>query len=104
MSENKKNINGPYQLSDDELASVNGGGFRLSNDWDITMENDIQRDYAANGNGMSMDDYLRSRGVGDTQIACRNFWLKQGSPDFMWYSAMPDPLSSGGYQFRGFPF
>lgn len=95
VTENEKNPNEPRQLSDEELADVNGGGFRLGITWNYSMEQDIQLGHAESSNrGKTMDDYLRSMGVGDDQLAARDAWLKAGSPRDKGYAAIRS--SDGG--------
>lgn len=79
MSENK-NPNEPQQLNDDDLSQVSGG--RGNNDfaiWDEYAERELQADYAANGAGKSLDDFITSREYCALEIECRNKWIRYGS-------------------------
>ena len=80
MNEEKK-LN-EQELSPDEIEMVAGG--QISSGvavWDGTEERKLQADYAAYGAGMSLDDFIMSRGFCALEIECRNKWIRYGSRD-----------------------
>ncbi len=66
---NEKAPHRARRLSGDKLAPVTGG-YGGSKKWDAGYERDARADYAANGAGMTFDEFLRKK-VSASQIACR---------------------------------
>ena len=75
-----KNPNEPKQLNEDDLAQVSGGrGNSYNAVWDGYEERKLQADYAAHGAGMTLDEFIMTRGFCALEIECRNKWIRYGA-------------------------
>lgn len=69
----------PQQLSDDDLKEVNGGFYwedPATGSWGVGWkqadEDALQADYKAHGAGMSLDDFMKARGMSSMEIMMRS--------------------------------
>ena len=76
------NSNKPQQLNDDDLTQVSGGWVWTDSatgstgvGWNQHDEDSLQADYAAHGAGMSLDDFMKAKGMGSMEIGMRNLWV-----------------------------
>lgn len=71
-----KNPNEPRKLNDEDLAEVTGG-YEVAV-WNTDKESALQAEYEANGDGMSIKDYLFSKGMSNLEMRARNKWISHG--------------------------
>ena len=82
MSEDGKTpINEPQRLSDEDLTQVTGGGTQTGPGftaawWNQYDEDQLQADFAAHGAGMTLDEFIASKGIGGDELTCRRNWLR----------------------------
>ena len=72
----------PQQLNDDDLKEVSGGWHWKDSvtgsegwGWRQSDEDALQADYAAHGAGMSLDDFMKAKGMDSREIGMRSLWL-----------------------------
>lgn len=88
MAENEKAPNNePQQLNDEDLDQVSGGGRQTGPGftaawWNQYDEDSLQADFAAHGAGMSLDEFIKARGISAEELTCRRQWLQSQRPLF----------------------
>ena len=72
----------PQKLNDGDLAEVNGGGTQTGPGftaawWNQYDEDQLQADFAAHGAGMTLDEFIKMRGISGEELSCRWSYLQQ---------------------------
>ena len=88
MAEHKKTLTPEsQQINDEDLAQVNGGGRQVGPGftaawWNQYDEDSLQADFAAHGAGMTLDEFIKARGISADELTCRRNWLQGQRPLF----------------------
>ena len=83
MAENENTPTSESQpLNDSDLKEVNGGWVWTDSatgstgaGWRQSDEDALQADYAAHGAGMSLDDFMKAKGMSSIEITMRSLWM-----------------------------
>ena len=79
MSEQTKEL-GEKELSAEELEKVAGGRYDgCTGKWGPEDEEALQADYAAHGAGMSLEEFIKTRGLHEGELLARDKWIRYGS-------------------------